>query len=339
MIRLYQPTSSVRPGRTTQPIRSVYLRISVNDRCNLRCLYCRPAGDRVSGPSLNLRRDDRQLSIDEYLDLIAAIRAVCPIHKVRITGGEPLLNHDVPDLIAAIKNKFPGIQTALTTNGLLLSRYAEALQRAGLDRLNISLDAIDQDMFEAMGRGGKVANVVDGVLRAQSLGFVGTRFNTVLMKSFNSDQLTRLVGFAAEVKCEIRFIELMPIGEGAAFFEDNYITAAEVLKILKQEFQVLESLPDSATAQRYRLAGAGGQVDVGFITTTSDPFCDRCDRLRLNHRGELYSCIKATRGADLLTPLRQLEPEEVGIRIAQTLQQKSQAIVPWPSRNMVHIGG
>ncbi len=278
--------------------RSLYLRLSVTDHCNLRCRYCRPERD-PSGHA-----DPSTASDDEIFDIIRLIRGEYPIHKVRVTGGEPTLRKDLPRLVARLREEMPQVELALTTNGLLLAPIAAELRRAGIDSINISIDTLDAAAFRRLTRGGSLAAVLAGLEAAHAAGYEKIRLNAVLMRNFNGGRLDELVSLAARYDCELRFIELMPYGEGAAIYDEEYLSGDEALESLQQSFTYLGAAPDSATAARHRFLVEGRERTVGFITTVSHPFCERCDRLRLDSHGRIYACMRTPVGVDLLGPLR-----------------------------------
>jgi cyclic pyranopterin phosphate synthase len=317
------------PGQTPA---SAYLRLSVTDRCNLRCLYCRRDSD---GPYVP--RDDT-LSYEETLDLVDALHEAIPLRKVRVTGGEPLVRAELPTLVAGLRTHLPHAELCLTTNGTLLGRHAASLRAAGLDRINISLDSTDPRRFADLTQGGSLARVLAGVETAHEAGFEGTKVNAVLLRSVNGDQLAHLVRTTHEHGCEIRFIELMPVGDGAALFDQEYLSADDALARLSRTFEHVADRGMNGTARRHRFRDGDREFTVGFITSVSHPFCRNCDRLRLDCRGQLYTCLRCSEGTDLMTPLRQGEKEELDRRIRLLLPAKSPA-EGWPEHRMVAIGG
>jgi GTP 3',8-cyclase len=312
--------------------RPVYLRLSVTSRCNLRCRYCRPAGG--DGPAPSDVASDQEL-----LGLVDLIHQEFPIYKVRITGGEPLLRPGLPDLIRQVRSRLPSVELAMTTNAILLRRSAAAIRQAGVEFLNISLDTLDAEAYRKLTRGGELASILEGIQAACEAGFPSIRLNTVLLRSFNGNHLPELVRFAAKWNCELRFIELMPYGEGADLYETDYLPGDEALAALRAEFDYLGSAQGSATARRHRLLVEGHPQIVGFITTVSHPFCDGCDRARLDSRGRLYACLRTREGADLLGPLRAGRLDLLRQRIRAEIPNKTIPQGVWPSHNLVTIGG
>ena len=318
------------PGAAWRP---VYLRLSVTDRCNLRCRYCRPASPGAKSAPAGLATDE------ELLGLIAILHEEFPIYKVRITGGEPLLRPALPGFIEKLRQQMPKAELAMTTNAVLLQQHAAAVRRAGVEFLNTSLDTLSAELCKELTRGGDVRTIVDGIRAAHAAGFPQIRINTVLMRNYNGDSLPALVRFAAELDCEIRFIELMPFGEGEAIYDREYLSADEALQSLEAEFANLGSLPRSSTARRHRLSVDGREQAIGFITNMSHPFCDGCDRTRLDSRGRLYACLRTMHGVDLLSPYRAGQIDEVRWLIRREVPNKTIPQGVWPTHNMVSIGG
>jgi cyclic pyranopterin phosphate synthase len=276
---------------------------------------------------------------EELLGLIAVLHEQFPIYKVRITGGEPLLRPGLPGLIEKIGQRMPDAELAMTTNAVLLAKHAAAVRRAGVVFLNTSLDTLSAELCKELTRGGDLQTIVDGIRAARAAGFPQIRINTVLMRNYNADSLPQLVRFAAELGCEIRFIELMPFGEGAAIYDREYLSADEALQSLEAEFANLGPLPRSATARRHRLSVDGREQAIGFITNMSHPFCDGCDRTRLDSRGQLFACLRTLHGVDLLTPYRSGRIDMVRSLIRGEVPNKTIPQGVWPRHDMVTIGG
>jgi cyclic pyranopterin phosphate synthase len=214
-----------------------------------------------------------------------------------------------------------------------------ALRRAGLGAINVSLDSTDAAAYEAITRGGRLPDALGGIRAARETGFAAPRINSVLLSRHNGGGVEDLVRFAAREGCEIRFIELMPCGEGARFFEADFLSASEVLRRLVSSLEYVGPEPRSATAQRHRLRVDGIDVVVGFITAVSEPFCRGCDRLRLDSRGQLVSCLRASGGVDIIGPLRHGDTGGVRGRIRSCVERKRPPGDEWPERPMVAIGG
>lgn len=313
--------------------RSLYLRLSVTDRCDFRCQYCRP--ERAAGGAASCNA----ASNAELLELVRQIDRVRPVAKLRLTGGEPLLRSGLVDLTRDLRALLPDAALALTTNGSRLAQLAAPLRAAGVDALNVSLDTLDPAAFARLTRGGRLDDVLAGIEAARSVGFSKLKLNSVLIRGVNGGTLGDLVRFSAERGCEIRFIELMPCGPGADLFAIDRLTADEALSSLKLEFPYVEELPQDGTAQRHRFLVEGRETTIGMISPVSHPFCAACNRLRMDCRGRLVSCLRKPQSEDLLTPLRSGYLEEVERRIRDCLASKSSPGDVWPERQMVLIGG
>ncbi len=275
-----------------RPLRS--LRVSVTDRCNLRCQYCMPEDEYAW-----LRRDDL-LSFDE-LELLARAFARAGVARVRLTGGEPLLR---PGL-AALAGRLAAIggveELSLTTNGVLLAEQAEALFAAGLARVTVSLDTLKPERFRAMARRDLLGRVLEGV--ASVRGRPGLKLDTVVVRGFNDDELADLVEYARSVGAEPRFIEYMDVGGATRWAPERVVSRAEVLEALGRRYGRVEALPHDSSAPAERFALPDGTT-FGVIASTTAPFCRRCDRSRLTADGVWFLCLYAPRGHDLRSPVR-----------------------------------
>ena len=233
-------------NRPCAPARSVYLRLSVTDHCNLRCRYCRPARGEPDG-------DRSAYALDaELLGLVMLVEEERPIEKLRLTGGEPLLRPDVATLVSRLRARLPHASLCMTTNAMLLAPMARPLRQAGLDGLNVSIDSADATTLARLTRGGRLEAAMDGIRAAQEAGFRNIKINSVLLRRFNVEGLTCLVRLASSQRCEIRFIELMPCGQGADLFPTDFIPAEEALALLQREFPYLGAAPDHY-GRRHRL--------------------------------------------------------------------------------------
>lgn len=310
----------------------MYLRLSVTDVCDFRCWYCFPT-DGAPEPALRAR-----LGSGDLLRLVRAVHAVAPLHKIRLTGGEPLLRDDLPEIIERLRQLIPDAELTLTTNGHRLAARAAALRAAGLDRINVSLDSVNPETFRQITGVDGLAKVRLGLAAARQVGFDRLKLNAVLLRSGGGNELSQLLAFAAAQEAELRFIELMPLGPGADRFEKERITAAEVLARLQQSHEYLGELPSSGTAERYLFSHAGREVVVGFIASVSRPFCARCDRLRLDSRGRLWPCLRRRQCADLALPL-----ERGGAAVERAVRQscatKRGPARHWPTLYMTQVGG
>ncbi len=279
-------------GRTLQD-----LRISLTDRCNLRCVYCMPAEGIDFRPSEELLQDDELL-------LLVRIAAELGVRKVRLTGGEPTVRPGLVDLVQGIR-AVPGIEDiAMTTNGLLLEFLATPLARAGLRRVNVSLDTLDAAKFHRITRGGRVEKVVAGIAAAEAAGLAPIKLNAVVVRGFNDDDVVPLAALTLERPWEVRFIEMMPFGSVGDFAEAGVVKSEEIIGKIAAALGPLspENLSGEDPARTYRLPGAPGVL--GFISPVSQPFCAKCGRLRLTADGRLRLCLLRDDEEDLLTPLR-----------------------------------
>jgi len=257
-----------------------YLRISVTDRCNLRCIYCMPEEGIKS-----LRHEDI-LRFEDILKIVK-VAASLGINKIRYTGGEPLVMKDIDKLIYET-SRIQGIEDiAITTNGILLSDMAEDLKKAGLKRVNISLDTLDKDKFRSITRIGNLDKVLEGIDKCLTIGLKPVKINTVLMRGINDTEFVDFLNLAKEKPVEIRFIELMPIGEGIKLYEESKVSFAEILK-QHPELTAIDTEKNS-TAQLYKLQNSKGKI--GFISPISCKFCPDCNKIRLTSTGTIKPCL------------------------------------------------
>ena len=265
-----------------------YLRISVTDRCNLRCVYCMPEQGIES-----LRHDD----ILRFEDTIKIVKAAATlgINKIRYTGGEPLVMKDIDKLIYET-SKIQGIEDiSITTNGILLSDMAEDLKKAGLKRVNISLDTLNSEKFKSITRIGNFDKVMESIYKCLEIGLTPVKINTVLIRGFNDIEFVDFLNLTREIPIEIRFIELMPIGEGIKMYEKNKISFMEILK-LHPELTKIQT-EKSSTAELYKLPGAKGKI--GFISPVSCKFCGDCNKIRLTSTGTIKPCLHSAEEINL----------------------------------------
>ena len=277
-----------------RPLRN--LRVSVTDRCNLRCQYCMPEEEYVW-----LRRRDL-LTFEEIHGLVDVFTEL-GVDKVRLTGGEPLLRRDLPVLVGLLAENRRIEDLAMTTNGVLLAEQAGALQAAGLGRVTVSLDTLRPDRFRALTRRDTHGQVLAGIAAARETGFTGLKLDTVVMRGVNDDELGDLVEYGRQVGAEVRFIEYMDVGGATQWSRDQVVSRTEMLEALARRYGRIEPIVEvsSAPAERFRLPD--GTV-FGIIASTTAPFCRRCDRSRLTADGTWYLCLYAQRGIDLRSPLR-----------------------------------
>ncbi|MCK9868210.1 MULTISPECIES: GTP 3',8-cyclase MoaA [Nocardiopsis] len=323
------------------------LRVSLTDRCNLRCTYCMPPEGLEWLPKPELLTDD------ELLRLIRIGVTRLGITEVRFTGGEPLLRRGLPGLVAGTTALEPRPQTALTTNGIGLARMAPALAEAGLDRVNVSLDTLRPDVFETLARRRRLDDVLDGLAGAARAGLTPVKVNAVLMRGVNDDDAPDLLRFCVEHGYELRFIEQMPLDAQHGWRRDTMITAEEILATLETEFTLDPADADtrgSAPAELFHVRGArfpnGEQATVGVIGSVTRPFCGACDRVRLTADGQVRNCLFAREESDLRSLLRGGATDD---EIARSWTAAVSAKLPGhgindpsflqPSRPMSAIGG
>jgi cyclic pyranopterin phosphate synthase len=276
-----------------RPLRN--LRLSVTDRCNLRCSYCMPEADYVWLPREDILHFEE---IERLVDIFTSLG----VDKVRLTGGEPLLRRDLPDLVARLARR-PAIRDlAMTTNGVLLAANAKALQQAGLHRLTVSLDTLHGDRFRSLTRFDEIDRVLEGIAAAAPL-FPGLKIDTVVIRGVNDDELVDLIEFARRYNAEIRFIEYMDVGGATHWSMPRVVSRREMLDRVRAHYGAIAPLIEesSAPADRYRLTDG---LTFGIISSTTEPFCHECDRSRLTADGLWYLCLYATHGTDLRRPLR-----------------------------------
>jgi len=280
-------------GRTVQ-----YLRVSVTDKCNLRCVYCMP----MEGLPW-LKREDL-LSYEE-IEQIVRVMAPMGLERVRITGGEPLVRQDLPELVKLLA-KVPGIRDlSLSTNAVLLADQADALKAAGIDRLNVSLDSLQPDRVDAIARRpGSYPKIMEGLDAAEQAGFAPIKVNVVLIKGQNDDEIRDFAEITRERPWHIRFIEMMPTGANLDLSASQFISCTEALRQVR-EISALEPVSGpfgNGPAKYYQFAGAPGTI--GVITPMSHNYCDRCNRMRLTADGQLRPCLFGDIQTNLRDPLR-----------------------------------
>ncbi len=276
-----------------------YLRISVTDRCNLRCVYCMPP------EGVQTRPHEEILSYEE-IELVVQAAVSLGIHKVRLTGGEPLVRLDVVDLVRMLAD-IPGIDDlAMTTNSTLLARYAHDLAEAGLKRVNVSLDTLDAERFRRITRRDGLSAVLDGLAAAREAGLLPIKINTVVVRGLNDDEVLDFARLTLTRDWHVRFIEMMPIGKSTIWSGDGYMSCAEIRGKIENELAKLQPFKlksGCGPARYYRLPDALGAI--GFISPISHHFCYRCNRLRLTADGRLRPCLLSDYELDLRTPLRE----------------------------------
>ena len=316
------------------------LRVSITDRCNIRCFYCMPEGGIAFVPR-------REILTYEEIERFVRISVRLGITKVRITGGEPLVRKDLPDLVRALA-AIPEIgDLALTTNGVLLAEMAPALYQAGLRRINVHLDTLDRERFLRITRRDELERVLAGIAACRRLGFGPIKINAVAVKDLVEPDLAPLARFGRENGIEIRFIEFMPLDAQGLWDRGKVLLADEIIETLSREVAPLIEIPDRdprAPATQYRYADGGGTV--GLIASVSRPFCLNCNRIRLTADGHLRYCLFALEETDVKPMLRGgATDEEIAETIRATVRAKwegheinTERFVA-PPRPMYSIGG
>ena len=260
-----------------------YVRLSVTDKCNLRCFYCMPEGFRGFEPTSNY------LSFEEIERVMTAFAAL-GVHRVRLTGGEPLARKGLPDLIRKL-SKIPGIDDiSMSTNALLLANKAAVLKQAGASRLNVSLDSLKPDRFSQITRGGDLGRVIDGLEAAKVAGFSPIKINMLVMKGINDDEVVDVTEFCLERGFTLRFIETMPIGPSGRQAVDHYVDLEKVKDKLASHYEMIPGVMPGGGPARY-MQIAGTDMCVGFITPLSRHFCSSCNRVRLAADGKIHLCL------------------------------------------------
>jgi len=272
------------------------LRVSVTDRCNLRCGYCMPEEEYVWLPR-------EEILHFEEIGRLADVFIELGVDKVRLTGGEPLLRRDLAALIRLLAAKPALKDLAITTNGMLLAAEATALRAAGLHRVTVSLDTLRPERFATLTRRETHAQVLEGIAAVPRAGFTGTKLDTVVIRGVNDDELADLIEFGKRVPAEVRFIEYMDVGGATRWSVDQVVSRKEMLERLEQRYGRIEPVIEDSTAPADRFRLADGTV-FGIISSTTAPFCAECDRSRLTADGLWYLCLYAMRGIDLRGPLR-----------------------------------
>ena len=278
------------------------LRISVTDRCNFRCPYCMPA--EIFGERYEFLKREEILSFEEIVRL-ARIFVGFGVEKLRITGGEPLVRSDVASLVEELASIDGVTDLAMTTNGFLLPRYAQTLKDAGLDRLTISLDALDEDVFKQMsGRPYGPEKVLEGIEAARDAGFSPLKINAVVQRGVNEQTIVDTAEYFRGTGDIVRFIEFMDVGSLNDWDLSQVVSGKEIIDLIASEFPLEPVNPNyrGEVASRYRYLDGSGEI--GVITSVTQPFCGDCTRARLTTEGRLVTCLFATRGTDLKDPLR-----------------------------------
>jgi len=309
-----------------------YMRLSITDLCNLRCVYCMPE------EGVEKRPHKKNLSFEEMIGLVNAGVAL-GIDKIRLTGGEPLVRHGIVGLVKEI-GQIEGIKDlTMTTNGILLAKYAKDLKAAGLNRVNISLDTFDPEKYHKITRWGHVEDVFAGIEAAKEAGLNPIKINVVLINGFNDDEIETFVNYTRENKVDVRFIELMPLGQSPGFAENKYISNDEVLKRMP-ELKPIAQREKSSPAEYYRLPGAKGRI--GLINPISKHFCKECNRIRVTTDGKIKPCLHSNQEIDVLALRKEgMTYEEILLKAIEEKPEKHHINENEKQllRNMNEIGG
>ena len=316
------------------------LRVSLTDRCNLRCSYCMPA------EGLEWLPDDTVLSDDEVVRLISIGVHMLGIREVRFTGGEPLVRRGLVDIVRRTAALAPRPEISLTTNALGLARTAGALAEAGLDRVNVSLDSIRADTFATVTRRDRLADVVSGLEAAHEAGLGPVKVNAVLLRGINDDQAPELLRWCLDRGYELRFIEQMPLDAQHGWSRADMITAEEIFERLDTEFTLAPAKEPRGSAPAELFTVDGGPGTVGVIASVTRPFCGDCDRVRLTADGQVRNCLFAREESDLRGSLRAgADDEEIAARWVTAMLGKrpghgiDDPTFLQPDRPMSAIGG
>lgn len=316
------------------------LRVSLIDKCNLRCTYCMPA------EGLPWLKRAELLDTQEMVRLIRVAVEELGVTTVRFTGGEPLLRKDLVDIIAATSQLPSAPKTSLTTNGINLGDWADQLVAAGLDRVNVSLDTLDRQVFHELTRRDRFDDVLDGLAAAKSTGLEPVKVNAVLMRGTNEHEACDLLRYCIEHGYHLRFIEQMPLDAQHEWDRDTMITAEEILQLLGTEFSLAPHTAERGSAPAERWLVDGGPATVGVIASVTKPFCADCDRTRLTADGQLRSCLFSTTETDLRAAMRDGAADDELMRLWQTTMWAKAAghgmdsgEFAQPERPMSAIGG
>lgn len=304
--------------RLNRPLRD--LRISVTDKCNFRCRYCMP--EEIFGPDYPFLSQEKLLTFEEMTRLVR-IFTTLGVKKVRITGGEPLLRRELPTLIKMIRQL--GVDDiAMTTNGSLLPQFARSLKEAGLNRVTVSLDSLDDDRFGYLnGRGVKVSQILAGIEAAEEAG-LKIKINMVVQKGVNDSDILSMARYFKKRGHILRFIEYMDVGNANGWRLEHVVPSKTIVQLINQHMPIEPVEPNyyGEVATRYRYVDDG--VEIGFISSVTEAFCSTCTRARLSAEGKLYTCLFASKGSDLRSPLRQGESDE---------QLKERILSIWQNRH------
>lgn len=288
-----------------------YLRVSVTQKCNLKCIYCDPEGENCKEGM------EKNLSAAQIESIVKSMAKI-GIKKVRITGGEPLVRSDIVEIVKRVSSIKEIEDISMTTNGINLHRYARKLKEAGLKRLNISLDSLKEDKFKMITGGGTLKKTLDGIDSALEVGLSPIKINTVLIKGVNDDEIDDFIDLARQRPVEVRFIELMPIGDFGEKNSDKIVFNSDVIK-KRPHLKYLEKSDKGAPAQYYAIEGHLGKV--GFISPMSHKFCSECNRIRLTSDGKIRPCLGDNGEVDITEALSR-DPEHLDRFIEDTVYNK-----------------
>ncbi len=316
-----------------------YLRVSITDKCNMRCSYCRPSNVDFISLKDYISYDEIGAAIDVFKDF--------GLKKVRITGGEPLLRKDICDLVKKIKSIDKGISVSLTTNGAFLKDFAKDLKEAGVKTLNVSIDSLDENKFFEITKW-PLKYVIEGLLEAKNQGFKHIKINTVLIKDFNDKEIESFIKFAKELDLHIRFIELMPVGYLDFFSTNKVVNLLDVKSFIEKKYGELIQIDVDGSKSSKDFLIKDLNVKVGFITPLSMPFCDNCSKFRLTPEGILKFCLRTDEGIDIKSILRKEGKEGLKNIMEDILTKKHISNIKIQSsnysfldckRSMISIGG
>ncbi len=324
--------------------RHTSLRVSVTDRCNVRCFYCMPH------ESIQFLPRPEILSFEE-ISRVTRVFAGLGINRIRITGGEPLVRKQLPELIRQLKQIESIAEIAMTTNGILLAGLATQLRQCGLDRLNVSLDSLDAEQFKQITRRDELEQVLSGIQAAQSAGFENIRINAVAVRGLIDSQVIPLVQFCLEQRLELRFIEFMPLNSTGQWASNDVLSGAEIRNIIESNFGKLKAVDrhnPSQPASDFEFANPSNRIRgrVGFINSVTEPFCEACDRLRLTADGKIRNCLFSHEEWDVRDLMRSgASDRDIELQIIECVKNKKAAHgigtseFQKPARAMYQIGG
>ncbi|MBR8660107.1 GTP 3',8-cyclase MoaA [Brevibacillus sp. NL20B1] len=329
-----------------RPLRD--LRISVTDRCNFRCRYCMPA--EIFGTDYPFLPRHKLLTFEEITRLVGIFTSL-GVEKIRITGGEPLMRRDLPELIRMIRQVEGVRDIAMTTNGSLLAKHAKALKQAGLDRVTVSLDSLDDERFGRINdRGYRVQDILRGIDAAAETGML-VKINMVVQRGVNDQDILPMARYFREKGHILRFIEFMDVGNSNGWKLDQVVPSSEIVQMIHKEMPLMPIEPNyfGEVASRYRYAGTN--QEIGFISSVTQAFCSTCTRARLSAEGKMYNCLFASSGEDLRGPLREGKSDEEIRELIQSIWvrrddryseqrlKQTPGLSHRPKVEMSHIGG